>query len=141
MQTFLPYANFARSAKCLDRQRLGKQRVECKQIVTALTVPGAGWRNHPAVRMWDGHVTDLLYYMQAVIDEWTRRGYQNSIVVPWMLDHNYPTPPWLGDRAFHDSHKSNLLRKFPAHYERMGWNVPSDLPYVWPSKENEHAVP
>ena len=28
MQTFLPYSNFKKSAKCLDRQRLGKQRVE-----------------------------------------------------------------------------------------------------------------
>lgn len=28
MQTFLPYQNFVASARVLDRQRLGKQRVE-----------------------------------------------------------------------------------------------------------------
>lgn len=33
MQTFLPYANFEASAKVLDYKRLGKQRVEAKQIL------------------------------------------------------------------------------------------------------------
>ena len=33
MQTFLPYPDFARSAAVLDRQRLGKQRVEVLQIL------------------------------------------------------------------------------------------------------------
>lgn len=36
MQTFLPYANFSMTAKVLDRSRLGKQRVEAVQILTAL---------------------------------------------------------------------------------------------------------
>lgn len=133
MQTFLPYEDFARSAKCLDRLRLGNQRSECKVIIMALTVPGSGWSSHPAVTMWEGHVTSLLQYQDAVIKEWVRRGYQNSMVVPWMLAHpDYTRPPWLGDRAFHDSHKSNLLRKDPAHYGRMGWRVPSNMEYVWP---------
>lgn len=33
MQTFLPYSSFEESAKCLDNKRLGKQRVEAKQIL------------------------------------------------------------------------------------------------------------
>jgi len=33
MQTFVPYANFSESAKVLDRQRLGKQRVETLQVM------------------------------------------------------------------------------------------------------------
>jgi hypothetical protein len=47
MQTFLPYADFERSARSLDPRRLGKQRVECIQVVRGLTVPGYGWRHHP----------------------------------------------------------------------------------------------
>ena len=31
MQTFLPYEDFRASARVLDRQRLGKQRVEAKR--------------------------------------------------------------------------------------------------------------
>ncbi|GAA3827626.1 pyrimidine dimer DNA glycosylase/endonuclease V [Nocardioides panacisoli] len=43
MQTFLPYADFARSARSLDPKRLGKQRVEALQVVRALTTAGYGW--------------------------------------------------------------------------------------------------
>lgn len=49
MQTFLPYPDFRATAKVLDRQRLGKQRVETKQILLALERPGTptGWGRHP----------------------------------------------------------------------------------------------
>src|SRR3546814_11842397 len=40
-------------------------------------------------------------------------------------------PPWLGNAAFHASHRSNLLRKDPGFYGRYGWPEPPDLPYVW----------
>ena len=36
MQTFLPLPTFAASAQCLDRARLGKQRVETLQFAHAL---------------------------------------------------------------------------------------------------------
>lgn len=39
MQTFLPFADFSKSAACLDDKRLGKQRVECLQILKALQPP------------------------------------------------------------------------------------------------------
>ena len=54
MQTFLPYADFERSARVLDAKRLGKQRVEVIQVVRALTVPGYAWAHHPAALMWKG---------------------------------------------------------------------------------------
>ena len=66
MQTFLPYSDFNRSALALDRQRLGKQRVECKQIVLALGNPTYGWQNHPAVRMWRGHARVLCEYLSLI---------------------------------------------------------------------------
>jgi len=40
MQTFLPYPDFERSARALDLKRLGKQRVECIQVLRGLTRPG-----------------------------------------------------------------------------------------------------
>lgn len=42
-------------------------------------------------------------------------------------------PAWFGNQAFHDSHKSNLLRKSPLWYSQFNWNVPNDLDYIWPS--------
>ena len=62
MQTFLPYQDFAKTAACLDYRRLGKQRIEAKQIYLALTVKDYGWKQHPAVKMWAGYECLLLIY-------------------------------------------------------------------------------
>jgi hypothetical protein len=129
MQTFLPYADFERSVVVLDRQRLGKQRVEARQIWTALMV-GNDWRHHPAVRMWRGYEEALAAYGDAAIREWVWRGYRNTLTLSGVLV--YELPPWLGDENFHRSHRSNLRRKLPAHYAPLFPGVPDNLPYVWP---------
>lgn len=135
MQTFLPLSSYSDSARVLDYRRLGKQRVECKQIYNALT-NGGGWENHPAVRMWRGYENSLLGYMAHICMEWRMRGY-NDTLEEWALQRLTPCsiiehPPWIGDKDFHDSHKSNLLRKDPDYYSQFKWDVPMDLPYVWP---------
>lgn len=44
-------------------------------------------------------------------------------------------PEWFGDKDFHRSHASNLIRKNPEHYRPIfGDDVPDDLPYIWPVK-------
>lgn len=131
MQTFLPLPSFLDSAKCLDRQRLGKQRVEGYQILRTLLSISDGWRNHPATKMWRGHEYMLRLYTQTCIDEWVRRGYTNNIVLPVVTDAG-TIPPWLGNKQFHASHRSNLLRKDPVHYSQFGWSDNPDAPYWWP---------
>ena len=132
MQTFLPYADFTESAKCLDYKRLGKQRVEAwqiYQIVSGKRTKG-GWINHPAVNMWRGFSNLLAYYYNDILDEWIKRGYKNTmeyIICPTSITE----PLWLGNKDFHDSHKSNLLRKDPDFYGQYGWDVPNNLDYVW----------
>ena len=121
--------------------RLGKQRVECKQILNALRKgPLSGdkktpWYNHPATRMWIGHEHALALYGWVMCREWRARGYADSLCdffYDAMGQFEISFPDWLGDQDFHDSHKSNLLRKDPAHYAQFIRSVPADLPYVWP---------
>jgi len=138
VNTFLPYPDFSKSAACLDRQRLGKQRVECLQLLRAL-LEGAGWRDHPAAKMWGGHEGSLATYAIAVCQEWQSRGYADTVedsVLRLVSEHRLQLgeapPPWLGDEAFHAAHRSNLLRKDPVHYRRFGWSESSDLQYIWP---------
>ena len=79
MQTFMPYgSDFAASAIALDNQRLGKQRVECLQIINTLTGRSEGWKNHPAVLMWDGYEDALVWYSLVVCQEWRMRGFQDT---------------------------------------------------------------
>lgn len=78
MQTFLPYPDFQRVAETLDWRRLGKQRVEARQILTALQKGGA-WHKHPAVLMWRGFEAALGLYSDYMIREWVKRGYRNNM--------------------------------------------------------------
>lgn len=78
MQTFLPYADFTATADVLDPRRLGKQRVETIQVLRALTVPGYGWRHHPAARMWTGYEEALVRYGLEICDRWCGLGHGDT---------------------------------------------------------------
>lgn len=143
MQTFLPSPSFTASARFLDNQRLGKQRVEAKQILIALDVSvgehrgntASRWRNHPAVKMWRGFEPALARYAATVCQVWRQRGFRDTLLEQFESicgDEPCLAPPWLGFDAVHSSHRSNLLRKFPEWYGRFGWSESQDLPYVWP---------
>ena len=131
MQTFLPYPDFEATARCLDYRRLGKQRVEAFQLLNGLRNPFHGWRHHPAVKMWRGYDAALALYMNTMIREWVRRGYKNTMALA-EVEGEPEMPPWLGDPAFHASHRANLLRKDPNFYGQYGWTESPDLPYIWP---------
>ena len=106
MNTFLPYQDFAKSASVLDNKRLGKQRVECLQILKTLvkhqyrcakcktdvidisygcpncdsiTFKLTPWYNHPAVKMWRGYEWELHDYTCCICNEWTiNRGFKDT---------------------------------------------------------------
>ena len=148
MQTFLPYADFEQSARSLDTKRLGKQRVECIQVLRGLTVPGYGWRHHPAVKMWRGCEEALGRYALTCCDVWTGLGFGDTCAATIVADlapagvrvvrsqaelaEAGALPRWLGDEDFHRAHRSSLVRKDPDFYRPRFPDVPDDLPYVWP---------
>lgn len=148
VQTFLPYADFERSARALDRKRLGKQRVETIQVIRALTRPDYGWQSHPAVLMWKGFEEALGRYGLACCGAWTELGFGDTCALTIAKDlraagittvRTQPElaaaealPPWLGDEALHGSHQSALVRKDREHYRTLFPDVPDDVAYVWP---------
>ena len=145
MQTFLPYPDFLRSAECLDYRRLGKQRIETKQIWLTLMGQGkgSGWKNHPAVLMWKGYEDALIWYGEIMCREWIKRGY-NDTTLPWIMAikservkvrKTIPMPPWLGVKAFHSAHRQTLLSKDLTHYGQFGWTEVPKYEYWWPTKQ------
>lgn len=159
MQTFLPYPDFTATARILDVRRLGRQRVEALQVLRGLTVPGYGWRHHPAVKMWAGYEEALVRYGLDVCQVWRLDGHADTCAVTLVTDLARATgvsavrtqdgladvgelPPWLGLEEFHRSHQSALVRKDPGHYRRWFPDVPDDLPYVWPESDrpSRHAA-
>lgn len=135
MQTFLAFPDYAESARVLDSIRLRNQRRESKSILTSIESM-SGWFNHPATRMWWGYERHLCLYTLAIMDECKRRG-TKSETRSWFIDRlsRYPdrVPHYIGDEAFHKSHRSNLIRKQPEIYrDVLGWTEQDDLPYIWP---------
>jgi hypothetical protein len=147
MQTFLPYGrDFAATARILDRQRLGKQRVECVQIANVLIGDKTGYANHPAVKMWRGHGVMLCHYGMIICEEWWNRGYTDNQFD--VLDHlqtrffglgDTSAVPWWLEQDEHANylamtHQANLKRKDPKYYSRFFPAVDPRLGYWWPVK-------
>ena len=145
MQTFLPCADFGRTAALLDPRRLGKQRVEALQICNALHRTTGGWINHPVTRMWRGYEPALVAYGLAIVREWTRTGHADTVHGKLLAHmHGEPErtqrqladgsmlPPWLGREDLHRAHRSALVRKMPEYYRPLFPDAPDDLDYVWP---------
>lgn len=153
MQTFLPYPSFAESAAVLDRQRLGKQRIENLTIMRALLADG-GYAHHPVTKQWAGHEASLMLYQNAICYEWRNvRGYKDTclektlaIYAPFEVDRevaisrmfelvNHSDPEWLGWEEYHQSHRENLLAKNFEFYAPL---FPDDEPNdekVYPANE------
>lgn len=145
MQTFLPYSDFSESAKVLDRQRLGKQRVETLQILQALTTNNkSSWYTHPATQMWKDNISCLADYGIAICAEWIARGYNDTCLekIGAFKDSNDKSKPdWLGYEKFHSIHRSILLDKNYEWYKQFKWSekrlekIEDKYPYFWPTKE------
>ena len=130
MQTFLPYADFDMSAQALDSKRLNKQVLECYQILKVLSNPDprAGWRNHPAVKMWREHEMTLWNYTMAMVYEATDRGIKTDKNMENLLalyksegiNWGFDEPAWLNDsvkmKRLTTTHKANLYKKDPVYY-------------------------
>ena len=148
MQTFLPYTDPLKCAEVLDNKRLGKQRVEAIQILQILTgiKKDSKWKNHPAVKMWKGYESFLLWvYLGNILQEWEDRGYANVLCIDHFVAlhrklnslglryKDIKAPSWLTE-DFCRHHQSNLIRKNPTYYGPLFPGVPYNLPYIWPVK-------
>jgi hypothetical protein len=135
MQTFIPCLTFPECASVLDRQRLGKQRMEVLQLLRALRGVSSGWVTHPATRMWQGHEYSLAEYGLAVCAEWISRGYKDTCTakIKDLQGRGDPSRPlWWGNPRVHSSHRASLLFKNSEHYSRFGWGEVPQINYIWP---------
>jgi hypothetical protein len=150
MQTFLPSRSFYASVNTLDNKRLGKERVEAKQLLAILLekrTTGA-WVNHPALLMWKGYECALAAYMNECIYCWCAKGFRNTMKYwhpnrgfyfsnnnrnEW-LAFPYISPLWLGNEKLHSSHRAALLYKNYAFYSQYRWGEEPTLNYWWPTK-------
>jgi len=150
MQTFYPFEKLSDTVQCLDKKRCWKQVVECKQILNVLEGRSEGWKNHPAVKMWTGHIDFLkVYYNAFFFHSVTAHGIKAKKLTVLTGHDSYAKPPsWVGDKKFHESHQSNLARKALEDIKkRASFELYNNLlqgfgidakefdttqPYIWP---------
>ena len=149
MQTFLPYPDFIESAEVLDKKRCWKQVVEAKQIISALShiqecpkdkIP---WSNHPAVRMWEGHIPELKAYFNCFLSVVINK---HKVKTNYQLFYDFSPrlrvhdsyvlemPWWLGNPDFHRAMRARLIEKneefyLPKFPKDKGFNSGK---YLWP---------
>lgn len=151
MQTFVPYADFDKSAKVLDSKRLNKQLLEGRQIykILASNQTKGAWVNHPAVKMWRNHDNALFEYLFNILKECNLRGIKtdkNWNAITEMHEHNWfrggklVMPAWWGDERVHESHRNNLYVKDSVVYSDFSSasrvTCCDRCNYFWPTHPN-----
>ena len=128
MQVFLPFPCVEKSLKVLNKQRLGKQRVEANQMIGIIEGHGKGWKSHPCTKMYSSYLDFLKFYYNRSLLEFEHKG-GNNLRLSQIAHGEIQSPPWFGDDKFHLSHRSNLLRKAIDDANgigRIGPKKPSD---------------
>ena len=145
MNTFLPFSDFERSARCLDKRRCFKQVVECYQLLNILDGKSMGWRHHPALKMWVGYRDCLQHYYNIFYDYCLINHKIKFVKLPKPVIVSYKLPLWMGYEPLHIAYRANLLRKglediLKGRNELMNnlnkcniWLEDYDImtPYVW----------
>ena len=142
MQTFLPYADFAKCARVLDTKRLNKQILETYQILRAIKGRSKGWRNHPATKMWKNDYFALAAYGFHVCLEFAKRrgkahAYSNGILrilarTKWpVMQYPSDAPKWAS-KKMQRMYRSLLIRKDTRHYRKFWPKLSYKIPFVWP---------
>lgn len=150
VNVFLPYADFRKSIECLDKKRLYKQLVECIQLLSVIIQGKKGFANHPVTKMWRNHTKALSYYAQICCDVLKEKypvfidsvlrmeerlifdfGGINKDCEDREYDPQIDNPWFVGDSAFHDSHKSSLWHKNPQEYHQFE-QFNTIKSYKWP---------
>ncbi len=159
MQVFIPEFDFVTCAQVLDRQRLGKQRVEARNILVVLLGKPAWcsdkeynyllrYKNAPQVLQWKESEICLIDYLRCICAEWKKRGYidncwqQSLETCKEILKDKDPAAlvyqkPWWLDMYYVLRHRNTLLYKNIQHYRQFGWRNNPRIERFYPvTKDN-----
>jgi len=153
--------SFVKSLSCLDNKRLGKQRVEAKQLISMIELRHElhltgkvnlkelkikypehkfpSWFNHVATLMWEDYLEELKVYYNISIYLWKNRRGVTGKLMKNNLEYKHVSLMSLNIPRFFTSrvsksHRSALLFKDYKYYSQFGWNDTPQLGYVWITK-------
>lgn len=132
------------TAQALDRKRLNKQIIECKQILAAIDGDTEAWINHPATIQYRKHPLWLRSYLFCLCH------YRNAEVVSYeqlkkdemrrakalSVAADEYRPPFHTE-AYFDSMKRRLYTKDPEHYAQWADLGTSEVNWYWSPTEDK----
>ena len=132
----MPYESYEACALALDDKRLGKQRLEARQLLDTLMGKSLGWTNHPATKMWRGHEWWLAEYGIAMCRQWMARGFLDTMLADFeSAQRALPKgeePKFT--EALRASMRANLVRKDAKRYrDFLGFTEDPKDGYAWPT--------
>ena len=128
MQVFI-IGSALETAKILDKKRLHKQIIECKQILKALNGETKAWKNHPCTLQYKGHETWLNYYLQilqCVLD-----GDIDSIEIKKLNCLGEKYKPCFHTELFFNQMKRRLYTKNKEYYKQYSYLGESNINWYY----------
>lgn len=110
------------TADALDKRRLNKQIIECKQILAAIEGRSKAWANHPCVLMYREHTSWLKNYLQCL--ESVRHQYMAANI--YSLNADRIRPPFHTEGYFNQM-KRRLYTKDNEYYKQWSHLGESDV--------------
>ena len=133
MQIFIIGSPFE-TAQALDKRRLNKQIIECRQIMKAINGESEAWANHPCVKMYREHVLWLKYY------DWCLRNYQIGFhdLAQKVSAVSERRRPSFHTQEYFDQMKRRLYTKDNNHYKQWEHLGESDINWYYVDGEWLH---
>lgn len=111
MQIFI-VGSILETAKALDKRRLNKQIIECKQILAAIDGESKAWSNHPVVLEYK-HYREWVRLYNFVLEEYRNGNYTTAEAVSDVV-----MSPEFHTDEFLTQMKRRLYTKDNTHYKQ-----------------------
>lgn len=133
MQVFI-IGSAIETASCLDRKRLNKQIIECKQIINTILGKSQAWKNHPCVLQYKDHLNWLVAYMHCLENYFADNIHTARI---WNL-YAVELTPNFHSTMYLEQMKRRLYTKDNNHYAK--WSVLGESleNWYWSTEENKY---
>ncbi len=111
------------TAKSLDRRRLNKQIIECRQILDAIKGKSQAWKNHPIVLSYKNHISWLEHYLEC-LDNYYKGNLADAKYYSGLADQIRPE---FHIRAYFTKMKQRLYTKDNVYYQHWARFGTSDI--------------
>lgn len=132
MQVFIIGTPFE-TAKSLDKKRLNKQIIECKQILKAIDGESEAWKNHPCTKQYEKHKIWLCYYLMSL--EYYKEGNKEASIRYSNYANFYR--PNFHTKDYFNQMKRRLYTKDKSFYNQWNYLGESNINWYYDNNENK----